>query len=158
MKPRELKIYSGFQFSDQDCGHKKDGKNFVDVLDFYKNSSIDVQESLVLALSKHSSGYNYWTYDIATSTIFVDCLLDLRLACDAEEERRSIWLAILTGLPKKLVVETHYSCGFESSNGTRIRVEEELDDPMIKEWMLQVVPDHERVKGFPVDFVFNPWV
>ncbi|KAL3691538.1 hypothetical protein R1sor_005189 [Riccia sorocarpa] len=127
----------------------------VDVLDFYKNASTDVQESMILTFAKNPSGYSYWNYDVATGVIFVDSLMELRYACDAEAQRRSIWLAILTGLPKKLVVETCYSFAFEYY-GRRVQEEAELDDPTVKTWMLQVIPNDERFKGFPVEFVFNP--
>lgn len=123
----------------------------MDVLDFYRGASTDIQEILILAMAREE--YSYWEYDVRTRIITVTCLNDLRLAPDCEEQCLCILLAVLSGLPKKLVVETSYTRNFSCFGQRFGSIEEETTDPVVKNWIRRKMPT-----DFCVEFVFNPYV
>ncbi|KAL2634365.1 hypothetical protein R1flu_005844 [Riccia fluitans] len=123
----------------------------MEVLEFYREAPTDIQEKIIVAMAEEQ--YSYWDYDKTTGVITVTCLNDLRLAPDCEEQCLGILIAVLSGLPKKLVVETSYTRNFSCFGQRFGSIEEETTDPDVKNWIRKLMPN-----DFCVEFVFNPYV
>ncbi|BBN16389.1 hypothetical protein MPTK1_7g05850 [Marchantia polymorpha subsp. ruderalis] len=82
----------------------------MDVLGFYRDAPVDIQERLIQAMTCEVFGW--WVYESKTRTIFVKSLHSLYYAVDSEEQCNMILLAVLSGLPRKIIVETCYTESF----------------------------------------------
>ncbi|BBN16388.1 hypothetical protein MPTK1_7g05840 [Marchantia polymorpha subsp. ruderalis] len=119
----------------------------MDVLGFYRDAPVDIQERLIQAMTCEVFGW--WVYESKTRTIIVKNLHSLYNAVDCEEQCNLILLSVLSGIPRKIVVETSYTESF--SHYQRILSYEKEIDVETKIWFCK-----KMLHRIPVEFVYNP--